>query len=211
MITVICGKTGSGKSLYAMWLMNELSQAGKRVCTNMELTPKHPSYSKIVRIGTDEYPVLDEDRAFFSYFKRDKHGHTYMNFFIDEADVDLDCTDSVGLTKQLPQIRSYFKQHRKRRDNIWLIVQNPNWLYNRIRDIAHEFVWCTMDGDTSWNGNPLLKYVIPRAFWQYRRQSFSELDMRPDSFLRSGSITFREGEKLYDWYRTEQIIGSADF
>ena len=208
MIQCICGPTGGGKSLYAVWLMHQLAKSGRRIATNIELTDKHPAYNQVFKIGTEQFPILDKDKAFFSYFPRDARGHSGMNYFIDEADIDLDCTYWNSMADQ---VRIYFKQHRKLKDNIFLIVQDPNFLYNRIRSLVHEYVWCTMDGDLSWAGNRLLMHLIPKHYWRYRRASFSHIDMKPTHLLRTGSMSFAEGQRYWSWYKTEQLIGNCEF
>ncbi|MEM9346210.1 MAG: zonular occludens toxin domain-containing protein [Planctomycetota bacterium] len=208
MITCIAGDPGGGKSLYSIWLMNELAKVGKKVATNIELRPAHPSYKKIFRIGTESHPILGEDRAFWNYFPRDKRGFSYMNYFIDEADIDLDATEWKDMAKP---VRLYFKQHRKYKDNIWLITQNPNWLYNRVRDLVREFVWCDHDDYTSPGLGRALKYIIPQSMMRYRRRSFRDIKMTPSTLVRTGHFTNAEAEELYNWYYTEQIIGQSEF
>lgn len=208
MITCISGLPGGGKSLYAIWLMAQLDKRGKRVATNISITPKHPAYSRVFEIGSEKYPIVGNGKAFFSYFPRDKRGISGVNYFIDEADIELDS----NAWKEMPdQLRLYFKQHRKVGDNVFLITQNPMWLYNRARDLVQEFIWCSRDSSVTPGATRLLMRLIPESMLRFRRMSFSHIDMKPSTFIREGYFTTKEAEQYFQWYRTEQLLGDMDF
>jgi zonular occludens toxin Zot len=203
-IQCICGLPGEGKTIYAVWLVEQLVRQGRRVVTNIELKTDHPAYDRVYSIGSDDYPVVSDKGCFFNHFPP---GSVYV---IDEADVYFDASDH-GKTPQ--QVRLYFKQHRKRRDDVVLIVQYPANLYVRIRRLVNEWVWCYRDG--AINGLPgvagLLLKVLPKRFHRFNRNTYALESMQHNSLIRSGYITTKEASAMYDWYTTEQLIGDCSF
>lgn len=202
MITCVCGLPGEGKSLYLVWLINQMSKSGRLVATNVALKPAHPSFDKVLRIDTDDYPIVSRTKCFFSYLPP---GCVVV---IDEADIYFDSTDHAKIVEQ---VRIYFKQHRKRGDTVILCCQRPANLWVRIRRLVAEWVWCHKDGGVDAGQMGFLWYCVPHCLKRFRRASFAGETMKPGDLVRSASFTMREAEEMYGWYETEQLIGTTDF
>ena len=188
-----------------MWLCAQLASRGRVVATNIELKSDHPYYDRICRIGTDDTPIVDDDKQFWSYIKRP------CTYIIDEADIFYDCRDH---SKTARQFDVYLKQHRKRRDDVVFIVQYPDNLYVRIRRLTQEWVWCYKDGGVNIAGDIqgwMMRTFIPERFWRFRRTYFGHAKMRASDVTRTGYFTFAEASEMFGWYRTDQLIGQGDF
>lgn len=201
MITCVCGLPGEGKSLYLVWLINQFAQAGRLVATNLELLPAHPAYDKVIRIDTEDYPVVSMNRCFFSYLPP---GCVVV---IDEADIYFDATDHA---KIVSQVRIYFKQHRKRGDTVILCCQRPANMWVRIRRLVGEWIWCHKDGGSD-QAVGFVWYLIPKFMHRFRRASFAGETMRQTDFIRAASFSMKEAQQMYGWYKTEQLIGTSEF
>ena len=202
MITCVCGLPGEGKSLYLVWLINQFAQAGRVVATNVDLRPECPAYDKVFKIDTDDYPICEINKCFFTYLPP---GCVVV---IDEADVYFDASDHAKIVEQC---RIYFKQHRKRGDTVVLCCQRPANLWVRIRRLVGEWVWCHRDGPGDQLAMGWWWYLIPKAMWRFRRCSFAGESMREMDQLRSAYFSMGEAEQLYGWYYTEQLIGDTSF
>ena len=202
MITCVTGLPGEGKTLFVVWMIKQFVDQGRIVATNIQLTKDHPSYADVLEIGTEEYPILGENKAFWTYLPKG------CVIVIDEADVYFDSVDHGKMSRQS---RIYFKQHRKRGDTLILTVQRPANLYVRIRRLVGEWVWCRRDGPHLKDSFGWVWFLIPKRFYRFRRTSFAGEKMHKDDFIRSSHFTQAEAEVLYDWYTTEQLIGTSEF
>ncbi len=215
MIQVVCGLPGEGKTLYCSWLIEQLACVqSRRVVTNIELTEKHKAYELAYRIdypdpenpGVIKYPIVSHEGCFFNWFD-DGQGSVFV---IDEADIFFDASDHAKILKQ---VKIYFKQHRKRKDDIILIVQFPENLWVRIRRLVNEWVWCYRD--SKLNPPPgipgFLFDFIPDDLLRFNRNTYAKASMQPASLIRSGYITTAEARKLYGTFVTEQLIGDVSF
>ena len=204
MIQVIGGDQGSGKSLYACWLIEQAWRKGERIATNIELTPQHPAYADVYYIGEGEYPILDQDRglAFFNHMPR------RTRYIIDEADIWFDSEDWGKLKGPM---KWYLKQQGKRGDNVHLIVQDFANLWVKARRLCHEWCWCYRDGPLGSMFGGVTGWLLPSSFQQFRRSTFKQPDMKPFQHIRDGSMSIEQGEKMYGWYITEQEYVGLDW
>jgi len=206
-ISVVQGPQGGGKSLYGAWLLAQMVEFGSYdVCaTNMECTPLHPAFDELVALGDEDAPVWDGTLGFWDVLPDNSF------VVIDEADIFFHNSESRDLAKT--SARLFFKQHRKRRFDIVLIVQEFEQLWNllRSRSFTQEFVVCECDsvrmaGD--WRAR-MVQACIPRSAWRFRRWVYSVWPPRKAPPLDTGVLTFKQAREIYGWYRTEQLISQA--
>lgn len=203
MVTVLCGKPGDGKTLYAVWQLAVAACAGRPCATNIRLTPEHPGYDRICLLDDDEgkCPVYEgkppNHRAFWHYLPPG----TFV--VIDEADWYFDCTDHSAMARD---VRQYLKQHRKRGDDIVFIVQNVQNLYVRIRRLAAKFIVAEWNYRTEriWRWFPI-------TWSRFLRSEFSSDLFAASTHLGDGHFSYGEAQRLFTWYRTDQLIGDTHF
>jgi len=201
MIKGVTGLPGSGKSLYLLWVIWQAVRSGRPVATNIELTPNCPFSDDVILLDdSSEYPVFvqrgKETRAFWHFMPP---GVLYV---IDEADNYFDSMDFTRLHEAGNDVRLYFKQHRKRGDDLVLAVQNLDNLWARIRRMVQSWVIC----DWNYRSRPLFKY-FPIRWSKFVREEYGHESMREGTFLSAGFFSYREAQELFGWYRTEQLIG----
>lgn len=203
MIKGVTGLPGSGKTLYLLWVMQQAVLGGRAVATNIALTERCPFFNDVIFMDDEEYPVFElkgkEARAFWHYMPP---GCLYV---IDEVDNYFDSMDFTRLHDAGNDTRLYFKQHRKRRDDLVLCVQNLDNLWTRIRRMVQSWVVC----DWNYRSYPLMKW-LPISISKFWRGEFGHESLRAETFLSSGYFTYAEAEEMFSWYDTEQLIGGAD-
>lgn len=203
MIQAVCGHLGSGKTLYCVWQIHQLALQGRPVATNIDLTPQHPAYDYVVKIGGDDAPIVGEDGCFFNYMPPG------VDYVIDEGDVWFDCQE---YHKIATQVRLYFKQMRKREDRMIMTIQAPENLWNRIRRLCQDWVWCHKDTpgmDGGFRG--LAARLVPQKYHRFSRSHFSASAMLPRQFQRGGHFRFHEAAEMFTWYETKQLLGDCSF
>lgn len=203
MIRMVLGQPGSGKTLYALWAMGACVAAGRRVATNIALTKACPFQDKVVFLDGADWPFIqlnkrgEIERAFWQYMPA---GFVY---FWDEVDNDLDASD-FSRNNASTELRLYFKQHAKRGDDLFLIAQNLDNVWVRVRRMAARYIVCEYTHRT----RPLLRW-LPRSFGCYLRGEFGHESMTPRTYLGSGHFTIAEAERMFGWYDRCQFIGAA--
>jgi hypothetical protein len=193
MIRVICGLNGSGKSCYATWLAANMPL---NVVTNFPLTKRHPRFGSAVMIGSEEFPVLCEGCLYGVW----DLGFRNKVILIDEADVFFDCFSFEFLRGAAWQ---WFKQHRKYGLELIFVVQNPATLYNRLRMLAGEYIWCERDQPGGVNGHWALRF-LPDFLLLWRRAVY--LDSGFQHYVRQDNQLPRSVRPVFSWYNTRYQV-----
>lgn len=145
-VYIVTGKLGSGKSLLCCWKIQEYLKRRCPVAANISLRLEHnnfckPSndYSRVLRLP--DMPTADDliNIGFgCDHYDEEKFG----GIFLDEAGIWLNSRkwNSSGRTDLL----EFFLYLRKRRWDLWLIVQNIDIVDKQIRAaIAEHVVYCS--------------------------------------------------------------------
>ena len=213
-IAVITGPTGSGKSLYALQLLEQQALLGRPCYTNIRLTPACPWSRHVAYMDDDRWAVY---RGVPELKGKSKQSADYMAFWhyccpgsfilVDEADLYFDCSDYGAMGHD---IRQFHKQHRKLGLDIVYIVQSLQNLYCRIVRLAQKIIICDWD----YRSNPLLPalermFSVGKAMSRYHRWEFYELPPSPKSFVSRGWMSHSEARRFFSYYSTEQIIGDV--
>lgn len=204
MIQLIVGKKGHGKSLCAVWQMYQSWAAGRTIATNIELLPAHPAYDDVYFLDEEQYPIVSERGCFFNWFPPG------MDYFIDEADVYFDSSDHAKIVRQ---VKLYLKQLRKRGDRVFMLVQDVDNLWVRIRRLTDETVVCVKDCElVPPNGMPRWLFrLMPESYHRFNRLHFSSWKLRPQHFQHEAYFTMDEAKAMFGWYNTRQLIGDCSF
>lgn len=214
MIKGILGMPGAGKTLSMVEYIGYFLNRGRVVATNIELLPACPYYNYVVKIGTPEFPIFAHPkyegegrnrrqvcghRAFWHYMPGD------VDYVIDELDNHFDSMDFQRLNDAGEDVRLYFKQHEKHGlagDNIIYTVQDLDNLWTRIRRMTQTWVVC----ENSWRSSPLMQ-KLPRSMTKFLRAEFADKNLRPESLVAEGYLTYKEASKMFGWYKRTQLIG----
>lgn len=196
------GRPGSGKSLYMLWILEQFVKAGRKVASNIELTPECPFIDKVALLDDpeEEYPVFREEcngkpyRAFWHYL-----GPGWA-IVIDEADNYFDCTDHGKMAKD---VRLYFKQHRKLKHDVVLGVQCVDNLYVRIRRMVQSWIVCEYTRSTAG----FVEKHFPLSWSRFIRGEYCDQALR--QLVNAGHFWYHEAQRMFSWYRTEQIVGTT--
>ncbi len=145
-VYVVTGKLGSGKSLLCCWQIQNYLKRRAPVAVNMDMNLAHNNfcrptndYSRVVRLP--DMPSADDLIAIgfgCDHYDEEKFG----GIFLDEAGIWLNSRkwNSSGRTDLL----EFFLYLRKRRWDLWLIVQNIDIVDKQIRAaIAEHVVYCS--------------------------------------------------------------------
>ncbi len=220
MIKLVLGVPGSGKSLYMLWLMQQYVNAGRKVFTNMELTPACPFYHKVFRLEADaerlpgfdhlalgrrpfRFPVMTEPdkdagvqfAAFWNYVPRG------AAIFLDEGDNYFDSADWDALSVK-KENRLYWKQHRKAGHDVIFTLQHLENLYIRVRRQVQSWIVC------EWNRRASRAYsYLPIWASAFNRVEFASEKFSKASMMGNGRFWYAEAKKMFTWYRSDQIIG----
>ena len=213
-IAVITGPTGSGKTLYALQLLEQQAVAGRPCYTNIQLTPACPWSRRVALMDDDRWSVYRGSPAVKGKSAASKDYMAFWHYvvpgsfiLVDEADLYFDCTDYGSMGND---IRQFHKQHRKLGLDIVYIVQSLQNLYCRIVRLAQKIVVCDWD----YRSNPMLP-LLERLVGQgkrlsrYHRWEFYELPPSEKSFVGKGWMSHREASRYFSYYKTEQIIGDV--
>lgn len=203
MITIICGDPGSGKTLYALYLMQDAVRSGRKLYTNIELLPACPFASRAAKIDEEKWPILHGEpgkpdyKAFWHYVLP---GSVVV---IDEADAWFDCTDHGSLPRD---IRLFHKQHRKLGLDLIYLVQNLKNLYVRIRRMAGRYIVC------EWNyRSSRTVQLLGKSWSRFLRGEFTSELFTPGNMTGEGYFTYAEASAMFNWYRTDQLLGDTKF
>lgn len=203
MISFIVGNNGSGKSLYAVWLMRQFCLQGQTVYTNIELLPAHPNFDDIHFLESDQVYNPKTKEMFFDFMQPGAVA------ILDEAAVYFDCDDR----KSLKRLNDYINQHRKRDlwgHNLFFVQQRLASMFNRVRDIGSEYIYCLNESDRCpLGGADWMTRTVwscwPDVLKRYRRYVYSSKAMRHEDLVETGSFTKAEAAVMYPWYRTDAI------
>lgn len=207
MITGVFGGPGSGKTLYALFLMEQAALAGRPIYSNIALTPACWFQSRVALIDTPEFPVVrgePTDRkgrrnpdylAYWHYIRRDSV------VVIDEANIYFDCSDFGSFASDA---RQFHQQHRKFGIDVIYLCQNLPNLWVRIRRLLGRFILC----EWNYRSSRVFKHC-PIWLSRFLRSEFGDelfRDHRGD-----GYFTYREARRFFPWYETEQLLGDTSF
>lgn len=206
-VYIVTGKLGAGKTLLAVMKILEYLKKGRRVAVNVDvrmnkLCRPGNKHSRLVRLP--DLPTADDLIGLgigCDAYDEEKFG----GIFLDEAGVWLNSRDwnSGGRTDLL----KFFLFLRKRRWDLWLIVQNINVIDKQIREsIAEHVVYINRLDRVKipfisaigrfatlgfWNGClPKMHYAIVKYGAKYN-------SMKVDEW-------FYRGSEFYDFYDTTQ-------
>lgn len=145
-VYVVTGKLGSGKSLLCCWQIQNYLKRRAPVAVNMDMNLAHNDfcrasndYSRVIRLP--DMPAADDllNIGFgCDHYDESKFG----GIFLDEAGIWLNSRkwNSSGRTDLL----EFFLYLRKRRWDLWLIVQNIDIVDKQIRAaVAEHVVYCS--------------------------------------------------------------------
>lgn len=157
-LRIIDGEPGKGKSLQAVRMMITDIRRGKKIATNIALTPKFATAAKKIRPDTNVMIIQDEEISEFW-----KHVPAGYNIYVDEAHLIWLSTDWNSNRKG--QLVSYFSQFRKFGDDITLLAQNYENLDKFIRQRSTEIHTCRRISIPSFwpgksRGRPILFWVM---------------------------------------------------
>lgn len=214
-VIVVTGDPGNGKGVFAMWLLEQAVASGRAVYSNIRLNDECPFSDRVALLDddADEWPVYrgkpagngkpasKDYSAFWHYAQRDSV------IVIDEADLYFDCKDQDAMGKD---IRKYLKEHRKRRHDVIFIVQRVENLYVRIRRLAQRFIVC----EWTWRSLRMLQMMAgligeqaAMRLSRFVRVEFASEEFSPMSYMTDGAISYKDAQRYFGWYDTEQILG----
>lgn len=139
-VYIVTGKLGAGKTLLAVQKIQEYLKQGRPVAVNIDVRMEklcRPGnrYSRVVRLP--DLPTAD-DLLGLGYGCEQYDEEKFGGIFLDEAGVWLNSRDwnQGGRTDLL----KFFLHLRKRRWDLWLLVQNVGVIDKQIRESIAEFV-----------------------------------------------------------------------
>jgi len=207
MLRCVLGKKGSGKSLYLLWNIERFLKAGWPVATNIQLTDACPFKNNVLLLDgpDDRYPILKKTRdprtgkpngfrAFWQYMPK------YWAIVIQEFDKYFDCNKFGEMDEECQQ---YFTQLRKLHHEIIIDTQCIENVYVRVRRQIDTFVVC----ENTRRSNRWMNTFFPVEFSRFVRSEFNFIKLRPQDHMSDGHFTYKEAQRLFPWYDTEQITG----
>ncbi|MGI2026740.1 zonular occludens toxin domain-containing protein [Endozoicomonas acroporae] len=143
-VYIITSKLGAGKTLMAVHKARQYLEQKRQVAINIDLKLEKlckadNDYSRVVRLP--DLPSSDDfDALGFGCEQYDEE--RFGGIFLDEAGIWLNSRDwSKGGRKE---VLAYFKHLRKRRWDLFLLIQNINSLDKQVReDIAEHVIYLT--------------------------------------------------------------------
>jgi hypothetical protein len=239
MIYIVGGDIGSGKTLYALFMMQRAAESGRPIYTNIQLTKACPYYSHAALIDTPEFPVAPDADAIASQpcwkcgapakKPRGKAGvfeapeveakeqySFYWEYIVpgalvvvDEADLYFDCSDHGAMPRE---VRRFHKLSRKIECDIVYIVQNFENMYVRIRRLATRHIVC----EYTWRSMRVFRYVEmlvgmekARRLARFVRSEYSDANLT--RHRGDGYFTYMESSEFFGWYDTKQLLGDQSF
>jgi len=190
MITLVSGINGSGKSLYAAWILAQ-NWTGP-IYTNMRLLPGHPAFHRIGQCGTPAFPV----KQFRQW------SMPAARYVIDEASLYWPCR---SFKTNDGSFFDALAQHRKRGEDWVLVTQRPAQIDVAIRRLVGEYIYCWRDQMTWERDWGVFASLIPTWLGRYRR--VHSVDAEAKTVIRAGEFTPAEAERLFSWYDTLAVIG----
>lgn len=201
------GFPGNGKTLKLLEDIGYFVAKGEPVATNIELLPACPFEPYVIKLGTAKTPlfappvfkgrdIVQPHKAFWHYMPPG------INYIFDELDNWFDSMDFARLNDAGEDVRLYFKQHEKRGDNIIYACQDLDNLWTRIRRMTQSWVYCV---DTRRASR--LVGALPKCCWRFARVEYGDKNMSEASILSEGSISYKQAQKMFGWYRRQQLLG----
>lgn len=206
-VYIVTGKLGAGKTLLAVMKILEYLKKKRRVAVNVDvrmnkLCRPGNKYSRVVRLP--DLPTADDLIGLgmgSDVYDEEKFG----GIFLDEAGVWLNSRDwnSGGRTDLL----KFFLFLRKRRWDLWLIVQNINVIDKQIREsIAEHVVYINrLDRIKIPFLSPIGRFLtlgywngcLPKMHYAIVKYGAKFNSMKVDEW-------FYRGNEFYDFYDTTQ-------
>ena len=197
----ITGHLGGGKSVQAVGRLIAYAEKGRRIAGNIDinldnLVPKKRSKQSYIRVP--DIPTGDDLQA-LGLGSESRAEDTFGALVLDECAVFLNSRDWQD--KGRKSIMSWLVHARKKRWDVFLIIQDVDALDSQIRKLLHEYTVDCMRMDrfaiplfTRFTGLRFPKFFVARVF--YGRMN---PPVRADTWYTSGKDAF----KCYD---TEQNI-----
>jgi len=144
-VYIVTGNLGSGKSLVAMGRMRDYLEAGRRVATNVNVQVENLVSGNHKRniVRTPDHPTADYlwDQLGIGSDSRDEK--TFGMLMIDEVGTWLNSREWKDKDGQRQRVIEWFLHSRKRRWDVYLIVQSLNMIDKQVREsIAEHVVIC---------------------------------------------------------------------
>lgn len=227
MIDLLLGIPGSGKTLKAIQLMEQSIMAGRRVATDIELTPACPWRDKVMLIGTELWPVAYDDEELDVMEQKHKRylPQFYWQFlrgrwhvFLDELDLRFDSSNKGEAKKEM---RVYIKNHEKYHHNITGIVQVVTNLHKRIRSQATRCIVAENTRNTLRIWPPIEKAVNLVGFngkrfcdrlsrFIYEEYGHESSVGKVGAVRSRGYLSYAEASRYFKYYNTKQLLGDVD-
>lgn len=206
-VYIVTGKLGSGKTLLAVQKIQDYLRAGRSVAVNIDvrmekLCKPDNRYSRLVRLP--DLPTADDLIGLgmgCEVYDEAKFG----GIFLDEAGVWLNSRDwnSGGRGDLL----KFFLFLRKRRWDLWLLVQNIGAIDKQVRDsIAEHVVYLNRWDRIKVPFFGLLGRILSLGLWSGRLPKLHHAVVKYGA--KHGAMKVDEwyyrGEDFYDFYDTTQ-------
>lgn len=189
MISGIVGLPGSGKSLYACEIIMAELNRDRWVATNLPLLPAFPAYDHPKLIGCSDGEAME----FWKWLPR---GGVVV---LDEADIFWDAADFNQFSGDA---RIYWKTHRHKRHDIYLIAQSADNFFVRIRRQVQRWIVCEHTMRTRpamrWLLSPILGRDLTLSLSSFLRCEFgAKIKGNPVNYSGIGYVS---ASRRFGWY-----------
>lgn len=202
-LRVLCGQKGSGKTLYALSLLEQAVRAGRPTFTNIRLTAECPYVSRVGWLNDHDSCVFGNNKVTGKYEAFWHYLPLGSVVVIDEADNYFDCADHAKMDKDF---KNYHKQLRKIGHDLIYIVQKVPNLNVRIRRLTDSFVVC----EWNYRSQRVFRH-LPISASRFLRAEFDEFPFRPQNMTAGGYWDYKTGARFFPWYWTKQLTGDTSF
>lgn len=202
MIYIVTGKLGAGKSLLAVQRAIDYALEGRRVATNfpidfanIALTPS----SKLSHAPVTVLPSVPKYNDLMMLGQGGEHEDTAGALVLDECAQFLNARNWQGPERELTI--NWLLHARKRRWDVFLIVQHERMLDKQIRDALAEYVVTVKRTDRL--RVPFLPFNLPRMHIGVVRYGLDHNAMVADRWITRGGLPMQ-------CYDTTQIFKEED-
>lgn len=206
-VYIVTGKLGAGKTLLAVMKILEYLKKGRRVAVNVDvrmnkLCKPNNKHSRLVRLP--DLPMAEDLVGLgigCDVYDEEKFG----GIFLDEAGVWLNSRDwnSGGRSDLL----KFFLFLRKRRWDLWLIVQNINVIDKQVREsIAEHVVYINRLDRVKIPFLSTIGRILSFGFWNGCLPKMHYAIVKYGAKFNSMKVDewFYRGSEYYDFYDTTQ-------
>jgi len=203
-VYIVTGNLGSGKSLVMMGLMRDYIRAGRRVATNVNvlLENLNDSQREAQVVRTPDHPSASFLWDQLGLGSSERKENTFGMLCIDEVGTWLNSREWKGGDRQ--KVIEWFIHSRKRRWDVFLIVQSLNMIDKQVREsIAEHVVICRR----------LDRLPIPLVGWiiQYIGLKLRMPQIHIAAIRYTGGGSLAASAPVGSWtYRGRDLWGSYD-